>query len=144
MPNPIALTGTFLDPAKRPLKGSIVIKPLPEMVIEPDTDTVYMGQIEVPLDEAGAISTEIIPSEGWVYEVHFKLSTQEGKEVCQPKRLVPATEASSLPDLLEKALRSGSARPVFTFDRYRPGELRATGATPDPADPGAILVPGAF
>lgn len=144
MPSPILITGTFLDPAKRPLRGSIVIKPLPDMVIEPDTDTVYMGAIEVPLDDAGAIDASIIPTEGWVYEISFKLTTQEGTPICQPKRLVPATEASSLPDLLEKALTTGTTRPVFTFDRYRPGELRATGATPDPADPGAILVPAAI
>lgn len=144
MPKPIPITGTFLDPAKRPLKGSIIIKPLPTMVVEPDTDTVYMGQIEAHLDEAGAISTSIIPTEGWVYEIHFKLTTEDGVAVCQPKRLIPAAEASSLPDLLEKALRTGTTRPVFTFDRYRPGELRAAGATPDPTDPGAILVPAAI
>ncbi|MFW0112104.1 hypothetical protein [Rothia sp. CCM 9416] len=141
MTKTVQLTGTFLSPDGVPLRGSVTVSPAPEMVVAPQEYHIYAGPITLPLDDQGGISGEFISTEGWVYAVSFELFTQAGLPAPQRSHLIRLTEDTDLADLLEEKISGGLRRPVLTYSNYLPGEVTAAGATPDPDDEGAILVP---
>lgn len=140
----ITLSGKFLDPAQRPLRGRITVSPAPEMVVNPDEDVVTAGPVTVRLKDDGSVNMELLTSVGWVYNVDFSLSTVDGSPVKISRKRVQITETTSLPDLMAETLRASSTRPVFVSQQSAPGELIATGLRIDPNDPGAVLVPAAI
>lgn len=141
MPKTVELTGLFLDPSKTPLKGKVVIVPLPEMVVSPEETAIYLGSSILEVDESGKVSKELIVTENWLYQIIFNLTTTDGHRIDVKTKHVHLTEDADLSSILESYIENGVRRPVLTYSRYLPGEVIAAGATPDSEDPGAILVP---
>ncbi|MFJ3030939.1 hypothetical protein ACIP5Z_01745 [Rothia terrae] len=143
MPNTVPITGKFLDPTGKPLKGTITFYPLPEYVASPQTDTIYMGKVTTDLTDTGEININLITTEAWSYRVEFKLTTQQNQPINAQPYTIQLNQQGNLADLISLSIQDNDTRPTFTIDTYNPGELTLTGAQEDPNDPGAILVPAA-
>lgn len=141
MAKTVKLTGTFLTAEGAPLAGRVIVGPAPAMVVAPDEDVIYAGPTVLPLNSMGRISGEIIATEGWAYEAVFELKTTDGRHVPQRNAYFKLEADADLSDILEAQIQNGTRRPVLTYSSYLPGEITAVGATPDPDDTGAILVP---
>ncbi|MFW0120274.1 hypothetical protein ACN08Y_10210 [Rothia sp. P5764] len=141
MAKTVKLTGAFLTTEGTPLAGRVIVGPAPAMVVAPDEDVIYAGPTVLPLDDKGKIEGEIIATEGWAYEAVFELKTTDGRCVPQRNAYFQLTADADLSDILEAQIQNGTRRPVLTYSSYLPGEITAAGATPDPEDTGAILVP---
>lgn len=141
MPKTVTLTGHFLDPSKTPLKGTIDIVPLPEMVVAPEEDAVYLGPATLTLDENGTATQQLIVTENWLYQIIFNLTTADDRRIDVKTKHAYLTEDTDLADILETHIENGIRRPVLTYSKYQPGEVIAAGVTPDPDDTGAILAP---
>lgn len=143
MSKTVRITGRFLDPSQNPLSGTIAIAPYRRYIVQAEADTVYGGPIIIELAQSGEIDAQMIATEGWEYEATFNLQTGQGYKVDINPVAFTVAEDQSLPDLMEMSLRPGSREPIIIKQSYISGELNIYGATLDPEDPGAILLPAA-
>lgn len=137
----VQVNGSFFDVSGRPLKGNITFKARPEYVVNRPEDSIYSGPVVVTLDDLGAISANLIASVGWSYSINFNLRTQENHPVEMRPTIAQFPTSGALPDFLDIQIDAGTTQPILAFHDDQPGEIVVEGATVDPHDPGAIIVP---